>query len=123
MQQTIRQGFMGDKIIRSDAGVSSFLRRVQSSGYEFAYARRSARVLRRAGQAPPLQGMPAAKGRGADGEETRSVLVTAFWFCREDALDLLEVVEVVAGHHVKDALDGFFAAFGVHAVMLPLFRL
>jgi hypothetical protein len=41
----------------------------------------------------------------------------------QDALDLLEVVEVVAGHHVQDALDGFFAALGVHAVMLPLFGL
>jgi hypothetical protein len=44
-------------------------------------------------------------------------------FVVQDALDLLEVVEVMAGHHMQDALDGLLAALGVHAVMLPLFRL
>ena len=29
----------------------------------------------------------------------------------------------MAGHHVEDALDGFFAALGVHAVVFPLFGL
>src|ERR1700722_9542878 len=41
----------------------------------------------------------------------------------EDAFDLLEVIDVVARHHVQDALDGFFAALGVHAVMFPLLGL
>jgi hypothetical protein len=41
----------------------------------------------------------------------------------QDALDLLEVVEVMAGHHMQDALDGLRAALGVHAVVPPLFRL
>src|ERR1035438_2745315 len=45
-----------------------------------------------------------------------------FGLWRQDALDLLQVVKVVAGHHVQDALDSFLAAFGMHAVMLPLFR-
>ncbi len=45
-------------------------------------------------------------------------LLLRLW--REDPLDLLEVVEVVPGHHVEDSFDGFFATLGVHAVMLPL---
>jgi hypothetical protein len=43
-------------------------------------------------------------------------------FPLQDAFDLLEVIEVVTGHHVQDALDGFLAALGVHPVVLPLFR-
>ena len=35
-------------------------------------------------------------------------------------LDLFEVVDVVPGDHLHDALDGFFAALGMKAVMLPL---
>jgi hypothetical protein len=42
---------------------------------------------------------------------------------RENALDLLEVIEVVAGHHLQDTLDGLRTAFGVHAVVLPLLRI
>ena len=41
----------------------------------------------------------------------------------QDGFDLVEMVEVVAGHHVEEALDAFFAAFGVQAVMFPLFGL
>jgi hypothetical protein len=39
---------------------------------------------------------------------------------REKTFDLLKVVEVVAGQQAREVLDGFLAAFGVHAVLLPL---
>jgi hypothetical protein len=39
---------------------------------------------------------------------------------RENALNLFEVIDVVARQHLHDALDGFLAALGMHAVMLPL---
>jgi hypothetical protein len=41
--------------------------------------------------------------------------------CHQNALDLLQVIEVVAGEHANDVLDRFLAALGMHAVMLPLF--
>src|SRR5271157_1388148 len=38
----------------------------------------------------------------------------------EEAFDLFEVVDVVSGHHEHNALDGFFAALGMEAVMFAL---
>src|ERR1700693_6128905 len=38
----------------------------------------------------------------------------------EDAFDLAQVVDVVAGEHVRDVLDGFLAALGVHSILFPL---
>src|SRR5215470_15461302 len=40
----------------------------------------------------------------------------------QDSLDLLEVIDVVAGQHAHVMLDGFLATLGVHAVVLPLLR-
>jgi hypothetical protein len=40
----------------------------------------------------------------------------------EDTLDLLEVVDVVAGDHLCEPFDGFFAALGMHSEKLALFR-
>src|SRR5215471_3304992 len=39
----------------------------------------------------------------------------------EQALNLFEMIDVVAGDHGEEALDALLAAFGVHAVLLPLF--
>src|ERR1700722_3931233 len=41
----------------------------------------------------------------------------------EDEFDLLQMIDVMARHHVQDALDGFLAAFGMQAVMFPLLGL
>src|SRR4029077_9577054 len=43
-------------------------------------------------------------------------------FRSDDPLDLGQVIEIVPGHHANNVLDGFDAALGVHAVMLPLLR-
>jgi len=40
---------------------------------------------------------------------------------REDALDLPNVIDVVAGEHPNDVLDRLFAAFGMNSMVLPLF--
>jgi len=37
-----------------------------------------------------------------------------------DALDLADMVDIVAGYHADDVLDGFLAALGMLAVVLPL---
>jgi hypothetical protein len=45
------------------------------------------------------------------------------FICRlftEYPLDLLQVVEVVAGEHADSVFNGFLAALGVHSVMFPL---
>ncbi len=39
---------------------------------------------------------------------------------RQDALDLVDVVDIVSGDHADDVLDGFLAALGMLAVVLPL---
>ena len=39
----------------------------------------------------------------------------------EDALDLLNVIEVVTGEHPHDVLHRLFAALGVDSMVLPLF--
>ncbi len=66
------------------------------------------------------------------GDERPSLLACSRTFCRprtpsflshEDLLDLFEMVDVVPGNHFYDALDGFFAALGVEAVVLPLLGL
>src|ERR1700674_2100733 len=41
--------------------------------------------------------------------------------CRDDPLDLAQVIEIVPCHHANDLLDGFDAPLGVHSVVLPLF--
>src|SRR5271157_1675049 len=38
----------------------------------------------------------------------------------EDLLDLFKVIDVVAGDHLGDTLDGFLSAFGMYTKMLPL---
>ncbi|HYL16792.1 MAG TPA: hypothetical protein VEV41_27405 [Terriglobales bacterium] len=38
---------------------------------------------------------------------------------REDAFDLLNVIEVVTCKHAHDVFDGLFTALGVQAVVLP----
>ena len=38
----------------------------------------------------------------------------------QDALDLADVVDIVPGYHADDVLDGFLAALGMLAVLLPL---
>jgi len=43
-----------------------------------------------------------------------------FFLSGEELLELFDVVEVVAGHHADEMLDGFLAALGVHAEVLPL---
>ena len=43
-----------------------------------------------------------------------------FFLGRQDRHDLLEMIQVVPGHHLRDSLDAFFAALGVDAEMLPL---
>ena len=40
----------------------------------------------------------------------------------QDALDLPKMVEIVSGYHADHVLDGFLAAFGMLAVVLPLIR-
>lgn len=40
------------------------------------------------------------------------------WF--QDALDLLEMIDIVSGYHADDVLDGFLAALGMLTKMLPL---
>ena len=47
---------------------------------------------------------------------------SALFFASKDCGDLLQVVEVVPGHHGRKAFDGFLAALGMNAVMLPLLR-
>src|SRR5258708_1532143 len=42
--------------------------------------------------------------------------------CRDDPLDLSQMIEIVPGHHVNNTLDGFDAPLGMHAVVLPLLR-
>jgi hypothetical protein len=45
------------------------------------------------------------------------------FICRlftEYSLDLLQVVEIVAGEHADSVFNGFVPALGVHAVMFPL---
>src|SRR4029077_6685566 len=41
-------------------------------------------------------------------------------FRGENPLELLDVIQVVAGKHLGDALDGFFPALGVYAELFPL---
>src|SRR5258708_29357875 len=42
-------------------------------------------------------------------------------FCwLQDALDLVDVVDIMSGYHADDVLDGFLTALGMLAVLLPL---
>ena len=42
-------------------------------------------------------------------------------FCwGQDTLDLADMVDIVSGDHADDVLDGFLAALGMLAVVLPL---
>lgn len=41
---------------------------------------------------------------------------------REDALNLPNVIEVVAGEHPDDVLHRLFATLGMDSMVLPLFR-
>jgi hypothetical protein len=43
-------------------------------------------------------------------------------FRREDALDLLKMIDVVPGRHSHDGFDALLAALAVIAVNLPLLR-
>ena len=38
----------------------------------------------------------------------------------QDALDLLQVVDIVSGEHQNDTLNRFLTTLGVHAKMFPL---
>jgi hypothetical protein len=69
-----------------------------------------------------LGGKKAGDGRGEMAELLGSGTVRAARFGRENALDLLEVIEVVARKQAHDVFDGFLAALGMHAVVFPLFR-
>ena len=55
-----------------------------------------------------------------DKAEQWRVSGTSF-FRRKDALDLLNVIEVVTGEHPHDVLHRFFATLGVDSMVLPLF--
>ena len=51
-----------------------------------------------------------------------AIVAACLFFGGEDALDLLDVIHIVAGEHSDDCFNGFFAALGVDAVVLPLVR-
>src|SRR5690348_8550103 len=65
---------------------------------------------------------PALPSWNARANARMAVFMALLALLRQDAFDLSDVVDVVPGEHSHHRLHGLFAALGVHAEVLPLFR-
>ena len=67
---------------------------------------------------PPLRELCQNPKKGGVAESRR---VNIWSFCwGQDALDLVEMVDIMSSHHAHDVFDGFLAALGMLAMVLPL---